>query len=167
MPKKKPEMGQFFENEKYRIEIKYSPEAVEKELIKIKLKDSDTVEFSSGQLIEIISKNLKNKEMALALSEYELETKTISTINVVRTFEFVANQDYKKGDKVAFNFEQPYPFFIALLEEAYGLAKTKGEVVSVPMSIMDEAKESMMKKNKDLAEAINQPTLNKLNIKTK
>jgi hypothetical protein len=153
------EKGEFFENDDYRIEINYSDEAVEQELIKIKLKKSKTVDFSSGQLLSIITKNLRNKELALALSDYELNMKVLSAIEVMRTVHFKSDKDYKAGEEIKFSYSQMYPYFLALFEEGYGIAKTKGEIVGIPLSVMEEARESMLLKNKELAEAINKPTL--------
>lgn len=154
-----PEMGQYVEKDNYRIEINYSQDAIDKELIKIIPKDDKEMVFTSGELLEMITKNLKNKELALALSEYEVGMKVLSTIQVMRTIHFKSDKDYKAGDEIHFSYVQPYPYFLALLEEGYGIAKTKGDIETIPLAVMAEAKESMMAKNKQLAELINKTTL--------
>lgn len=158
-------MGKFYENDDYRLEVKYSKKAREKELLKIKIKKGDTVEFKAADLLKIITENIKKNELALALSEGELEMDAIAMVEVIRTVNFTMDRDVKKGEVINFNYPQPYPYFLALCEAMYKLAEIKGEIKMVPFSITEETKTKMMEQNMNLAEKINKPTLDKINDK--
>lgn len=155
----KQKMGSFHENDDYRIEVKYSKKARDQELIKIKLKKGDTVEFKAGDLLKIITENIKKKELAIALSEHELEMESVFMVEVVRQVNFTSNRDVKKGEVISFQYPQLYPYFLALLEEMYKIALIKGELKAVPLALVKETEAEMMKKNQNLVDKINKPTL--------
>lgn len=155
-------MGKYFENDDYRIEVKYSKKARDQELLKIKLKKGQTVEFKAHDLLKIITENIKKNELALALSEQELEMDSIFMVEVIRTMHFTMDRDVKKGEVINFNYPQLYPYFLALCEQMYKIAEIKGEVKAVPMAIAEETKAKMMEQNMNLAEKINKPTLDSI-----
>lgn len=165
MAKPKQKMGKYFENDKYRIEVKYSKKARDQELIKIKLKKGDTAEFKAADMLKIITENIKKNELALALSEQELEMDAIMMIEVIRTINFTMDRDVKKGEVINFNYPQIYPYFLALCEAMYQLGELKGEIKAVPLSLVEETKEKMITQNMNLAEKINKPTIDKINEK--
>lgn len=160
--KTKSKEGAYFENDEYRIEVKYSKKARDQELLKLTLKKGDTVEFKSKDLLKIITENIKKKELALALSEQELELESILMTTVIRTVNFTLDHDVKKGEVINFNFPQQYPYFLALCEEMYKIAHIEGEVKAIPFELADKAKDKMIAQNINLAEKINKPTLEKI-----
>lgn len=151
-------MGSFYENDDYRIEVKYSKKARDQELMKIKLKKGDTVEFKAEDLLKIITENIKKKELALALSEAEMQMESIAMVKVVRTLNVTLDHDVKTGEVINIPYEHMYPYFLALAEEMYKIALTKGEVQMVPLKLATEV-EKMREANMNLAEKINKPTL--------
>lgn len=161
MSAKKQKMGSYYENDDYRIEVKYSKKARDQELIRFKLKKGDTVEFKAGDLLKIITENIKKKELALALSELEMEMEAIAMVKVVRNLNLTLDHDVKKGEVINLPYEHMYPYFLALAEEMYHIALTKGEVQMVPLKLSTEV-EKMREANMNLAEKINKPTLDAL-----
>lgn len=155
----KKKTGSFYENDDYRIEVKYSKKAREQELLKIKFKKGKTVEFKAADLLKIITEQIKRKDLALALSEQELEMESIHMVEVVRQINFTSTKDVKKGEVISFQYPQMYPYFLALCEQMYKIAVVKGEIKSVPLSTVKDAEVEMMKQNQNLAEKINKPTL--------
>ncbi len=162
MAKPKQKMGKFYENDNYRLEVKYSKKAKDQELLKIKVKKGDTVEFKAHDLLKIITENIKKNELALALSEQELEMDSIFMIEVIRTIHFTMDRDVKKGELINFNYPQVYPYFLALCEAMYHLAEVKGEIKAVPFSLVKETETKMMEQNQNLADKINKPTLDSI-----
>ena len=152
-------MGSFYENEDYRIEVKYSKKARDQELLKIKIKKGDTLEFKASDLLKIITEQIKKKELALALSDEELDMEAIAMIEVIRQVNFTMDRDVKKGEVISFQYPQPYPYFLAKCEEMWNIAKLQGEPVGIPFKVEKEAEKRMIELNKNLAEKINKPTL--------
>lgn len=155
----KQKTGSYYENDDYRIEVKYSKKARDKELIRFRLKKGNTIEFTATDLLKIITENIKKKDLALALSEQELEMESILMTQVVRQINFTMDRDVKKGEAISFQYPQQYPYFLALCEQMYKIAKVSGKVEAVPLSLVKEAEEEMIKQNSNLAEKINKPTL--------
>lgn len=152
---KVPDNGMYHEEDTYRIDINYSPEAVEKELIKITIKEGDSIELPANSLLGAITSFIKNKDLALALSSKELEMKSVAMCDITRTFNFTATKDIKEGEQFSFNVSQKYPYFLALLEEGYKIAHIEGNLVYVPLEDVESARQQMMERNRELAEAIN------------
>lgn len=139
----------------FKIEIKYSDEAKEKQLIKF-TPTKKSFEISADDLLSIIRDNFSEKDLAVALSDTSINK--IFMVDVVRQFHFEALQDYKKGDKVTIKAFQPYPYILAAAEEAYNLCKISGEVEAIDVAKYEDALKNLTKKNEDFVK-----TLNKLN----
>lgn len=112
------------EKENYSIEIKYSPEAVAKKLIKIVTKSGDEVIFTADEMVSI----LLNQVNAETLSASFVETDRIHVVEVGRQIKCVLDKDYQKGQEININYTHPYAIEFALIEEAYKIAKINMDV---------------------------------------
>lgn len=111
----------------YTIQLRYSPEAVEKKLIKFISKSGDEFVISSEEMISILM-NQVNME---TLSPTFVDTEKINMVEVSRQIKVRLDEDMKKGTEINLNYVHPYPLEFALLEEAYKIAKVEGTFVSV------------------------------------
>lgn len=104
--------------------LNFSPEAEEKGLIKIVPKELSEIILDVDALLEMISTYVKNKPMAVALHDAEMNQ--ILMTEVEREFGFVAEKDYKAGDQVKFRVSMAYPAVLAALEQEYQICRMKG-----------------------------------------
>ncbi len=110
--------------EGYEIEVKYSPEATEKKLVKfIVTGDNKEIILSADEIISI----LVNQVNSETLSATFVETERVNVVEVVRQLQCSLDRDYKKGEIININYAHPYPIEFALIEEVWKIAKIKKE----------------------------------------
>jgi hypothetical protein len=124
--------------EGYRAQVKYSPEATEKKLIKFITKSGDEFEISAEEIISMIVGGVN----ADTLSPVFVETDKINVVIVGRQIQCVLDKDYKKGQVININYTHPYPVEFALVEEAYKIAQIKKDVpaLSLTKEYLDDVK---------------------------
>lgn len=122
----------------YTIQVKYSPEAEKKKLMKFITKSGDEFEISSDEMISI----LVNQVNMDTLSPTFVEMTKVNVVEVGRQIQCILDKDMKKGDKININYTHPYPLEFALLEEAYKIAKidTKVPRIEITKEYLDEVK---------------------------
>lgn len=108
----------------FEIHLNFSPEAEEKGLIKIVPTEKGEIVLEVDAVLEMIANHVKNKPMAVALHDAEMQQ--ILMTEVEREFGFIADKDYKTGDQIRFRVTQAYPAVLAALEEEYQICRMKG-----------------------------------------
>lgn len=111
--------GQKLDKGTFTVEVKYSPEAVEKKLIKFTVKEGDEIVLSADELISMLV-NQVNSEV---LSATFVESDRINVVEVGRQIQCVLDKDLKKGEVININYSHPYPIEFALIEEAWKIAQ--------------------------------------------
>lgn len=108
--------------ENFTLSIKYDEDSIEKGLIKITPKEGVTdIVLEIDSLLDIIAKHSNRSELAMSLSDAEMSY--IPMLNVTRTFNFLADRDYKLGELVHVNAETPYPVMLYAAEKAFNYCK--------------------------------------------
>lgn len=149
--------GVKFEQNNYTVEIKYSQEAVEKELIRIIPKDGEIV-ISADDIIKLIVDNFRNKELAYALST--TDTNFVPSVEVAIPIHFNANRDIKQGDLVSFYAPFILPIGLALGMEAYQLCKDEGrDVLQIPRKEFEESAKTLKEKSMKFVEEYFKPQI--------
>jgi len=110
--------------EGFDLYLNYSEEAEAKGKMKIVLNKVQDVELDIDGLLEMIATYVKNKPMAIALHDAEMNQ--ILMTEVEREFNFTADRDYKAGEQVKFRVTNAYPAILAVLEQEYQICRMKG-----------------------------------------
>jgi len=126
----------------YSVEIGYSPEAVEKKLLKFIPKDGKEFEISAEELASMIIGGVNSDTLEATF----VESNRIDVVEVGRQLECVLDKDMKKGAKIHINYTHPYPLDFAIIEQAYCIAKLDK---NIPVTILtDEYLNSIREKIK-------------------
>lgn len=112
------------EKEKYTIEVNYSPEAIEKKLMKFIPKNGMEFEISAGEMSTILIGQV-NSELIEATF---VESDRVNVVEVTRQIRARADRDIKQGEEIRLEYKHPYPVEFALIEEAAKLAKINKDV---------------------------------------
>lgn len=116
----------------YEIEVKYSPEAVEKKLVKFVVKgDNKEIVLSADELISILVNQVNSEILSAAF----VETERVNVVEVVRQLQCKLDRDYKKGEVININYSHPYPIEFALIEEVWKIAKIRGDA---PVTVLTD-----------------------------
>lgn len=159
--KDKKTKGNFFENNDIRIDIKYSDEAIERELIKFTIKEGNEFIISSQDILALIQEQFKQKSLAAALTT--TDTTFVPSVEVAIPICFDANKDIKMGERVMFWAPFQFPIGVALVAEAYKLCSIKGkEILKIPMEEFKEASETLAESSKEFVEKVFKPQIDAL-----
>jgi hypothetical protein len=104
--------------ENYAIQVNYSPEAIEKKLMKFISKNGDEFEISADEMSSILVGQVNSDTLEATF----VESDKINVVEVGRQLQCVLDKDMKKGEKININYTHPYPIEFALIEEAYKIA---------------------------------------------
>jgi hypothetical protein len=111
--------------ENYTVQINYSPEAVEKKLMKfITNKSGDEFEISASELSSMLIGGVNSEVLEATF----VESDRINVVEVARQLQCELTEDMKKGQKININYVHPYPIEFALIEQVYGIAKVNMDV---------------------------------------
>jgi hypothetical protein len=161
LPKDK---GEFFENDSLRIDVKYSDEAKEKELIKFTSKDGEPIIFSVGEMLDLIREQFRERNLAASLTT--ADTTFIPSVEAAVPISFNANKDIAKGELVQFYAPMNIPLGIALVMEANRLCTIKGkEIMKIPTEEFEEAKVTLKEGAKEFVEKFFNPQIDALKKK--
>lgn len=108
----------------YTIQIKYSPKAIEKKLMKFITPLGEAFEISAEEMINILVSQVNAESLAPAF----VDSQKIDVVEVSRQLECELTEDMKKGQKIRLNYVHPYPIEFAIVEEAYKIAKINHDV---------------------------------------
>lgn len=103
------------------VEVKYSPEAVEKKLIKFTVVQGNEIILTADELVSMLVNQVNSK----TLSATFVESDRINVVEVIRQLKCVLDRDFKKGELININYTHPYPIEFALIEEAWKIAQIK------------------------------------------
>lgn len=161
MKKSNDNQGHFFENDDVRIDIKYSKEARERELIKFTSKTGEPIIFSTEDMLALIREQFKQKDIAASLTT--ADSSFVPSVEVAIPIYFDANKDIKKGERVQFFAPMHMPVGIALAMEAIRLCQVKGkEIEKIPMDEFQEAKETLKESATEFVERYFKPQVDAL-----
>lgn len=108
----------------YTIQLKYSPEATEKKLMKFITPSGDYFEISSDEMIRIMMEQVNQDTLTPAFVEMD----RINVVEVGRQLKCVLTEDMKAGQEILLNYKHPYPIEFAIIEEAAKIAKINMDV---------------------------------------
>jgi len=122
----------------YTIQLKYSPEAVEKKLMKFISKSGDEFVISADEMISFLVEQVNLDVLSPAF----VETDKVNVVEVSRQLKCVLDKDMKKGTVIQLNYIHPYPIEFALIEQAWKIAKIedKGEVRTLTKEFIDNVR---------------------------
>ena len=105
--------------EKFTLQVNYSPEAIEKKLMKFITPSGDEFEISADEMATILIGQV-NSDLIEATF---VESDRVNVVDVTRQIRARADRDIKKGEEIRIDYTHPYPVEFALIEEAAKLAK--------------------------------------------
>lgn len=126
----------------FTVEVKYSPEAVEKKLVKFTVVEGKEIVLTADELVSM----LVNQVNADTLSASFVETDKIHVVEVMRQLQVVTDRDFKKGEIINLNYSHPYPIEFAIIEEGWKIAAIKKDTKAIELTA--EYLESVKKKLK-------------------
>jgi len=128
----------------YTIQVKYSPEAEEKKLMKFISKSGDEFEISAEEMISFLVEQVNTD----TLSPTFVEMTKVNVVEVGRQLKCVLDRDFKKGEEININYTHPYPLEFALIEEGYKIAKIDMTVprTEITKEYLDEVKKKITPK---------------------
>jgi hypothetical protein len=103
----------------YTIEIKYSPEAIEKKLMKFISKNGDEFVISADEMISMLVNQVNTEILAATFVEMD----KVNVVEVYRQIQCVLDKDYLKGQIINIGYVHPLPVEFAIIEEAMKIAK--------------------------------------------
>jgi hypothetical protein len=124
--------------ENYTIQVKYSPEAVEKKLMKFISKSGDEFVISADEMIAFLIEQVNVETLAPAF----VEMTKVNVVEVGRQIKCKLTADLKKGQEININYSHPYPLEFALIEEAAKIAKIDMSIprFEITKEYLDEVK---------------------------
>ena len=108
----------------YSVAIKYSKDAIKKNLIKFIPNQGKPFEVSVGELIDLLAKHVSTELLTPAL----MDNKIVKMIKVQRAITLQTSRDIKTGEIINIPFEHMMPIEYAIAEEALGVAKISDKV---------------------------------------
>ncbi len=122
MDQKIEDTGVISKQPDYSIEVKYSPEAIEKKLIRFTTtKNGDSFEITADQLINLLATQVNAEILAPTF----VETERVNVVQVLRQISCRLDKDMQKGEELRINYTHPYPIEFALIEESYKIAEVQ------------------------------------------
>ncbi len=112
------------EKEKYTVHVNYSPESIEKKLMKFITPSGDEFEISADEMSSMLMGQV-NSEL---LEATFVESERVNVVEVTRQIKCRANKDFKKGDEIRLEYKHHYPVEFAIIEEVMGIAKINKDV---------------------------------------
>ena len=104
----------------FTVEVKYSPEAIEKKLVRFTLVGEEkSFEISAEEMASMLVGQVNSETLAATF----VETDRVNVVEVGRQIQCVLNKDFKAGEIININYTHPYPIEFALIEEAAKYAK--------------------------------------------
>lgn len=117
--------------DKYTIQANYSPEAIEKGLLKFITPSGDEFEISGEELSTVLI-GIVNSETIEATF---VDSERINIVEVGRQLKCVLDKDMKKGEVININYTHPYPIEHALIEEAWKIAQIKKDTKVTELTV--------------------------------
>lgn len=119
------------EKENYTLEVNYSPEAIEKKMMKFITPSGDEFEINAEEMSTILIGQV-NSELIEATF---VESDRVNVVDVMRQIRVRADRDIKKGEEIRLDYTHPYPIEFALIEEAMKIAKIRRDVPAHELTV--------------------------------
>ncbi len=128
----------------FTVEVKYSPEAVEKKLVKFTVVEGKEIVLTADELVSMLVNQVNSEVLSAAF----VETDRINVVEVTRQLQCVLDKDFKKGEIININYSHPYPIEFALIEEAWKIAilKKNTKVLELTSEYIEEVKKKIKPK---------------------
>lgn len=125
----------------YKIEVKYSKEAIDKKLMRFTATNGTSFEISADEMISF----LVNQVNSDTLKPTFVDIEKINVVQVLRQIKCVLDKDMKKGEEILLNYFHPYPLEFAIIEESYKIAKIElvPGVMELKKEFIDETKKKI------------------------
>lgn len=108
----------------YTLQVNYSPESIEKKLMKFVTPSGDEFEISADEMSTILIGQVNSEVVAATF----VESDRVNVVEVTRQIRAVADRDIKKGEEIRIDYTHPYPVEFALIEEGMKIAKINRDV---------------------------------------
>jgi len=105
--------------ENYTIQVNYSPEAIEKKLMKFITPSGDEFEISAEEMSTILIGQVNSSVIEATF----VETDRVNVVDVTRQIKVRLDRDFKSGEEIRLEYVHPYPVEFAIIEQAANLAK--------------------------------------------
>lgn len=130
--------------EKYTIQVNYSPEAIDKKLMKFITPSGDEFEISADEMATILIGQVRSSVVEATF----VESDRVNVVEVTRQIRAKADRDIKKGEEIRIDYTHPYPVEFALIEEAAKLARINKDVPVMELSVeyIERVKEKLTPK---------------------
>jgi len=134
----------------FTVQIKYSPEAIEKKLMKFITPSGDEFEISAEEMISMLVGQVNSDTLEAAF----VESDRVHVVEVGRQLKCVLEEDMKKGQEININYTHPYPLEYALIEEAYKIATFDhgGKYLDLTAEMIEDVKKKITPGMKDYTE---------------
>lgn len=110
------------ESKTCKIQVNYDEESKKNKLIKfIPKKGVKEIVISADEIVDIIAKHIQGQGLSISL--VDVDRNVIDMMYIVRNLQFVADRDYKKGEKVSADCGMPYPAVLAACEFEFNRCK--------------------------------------------
>lgn len=110
--------------EKYTIQVNYSPEAIEKKMMRFITPSGDSFEIGAEEMSTILIGQVNSSVIEATF----VETDRVNVVDVTRQIRVRLDRDFKVGEEVRFDYVHPYPIEFAIIEQAANLAKINMDV---------------------------------------
>lgn len=153
----KKRMGIMAKKPDYTVVVRYSDNAIKKDLIKFIPKKGKPFEVQLGEMVDLLSKFVSQDILAPTM----MDNKIINMIKVRRALQFIPNKDIKAGELVNIPFEHMMPAEYAIAEEALGVAIIPDKVKAINRKQLELANKRVKQSVIDFTKALHEPMLKK------
>ncbi len=138
--------------EKFTLQVNYSPESIEKKLMKFVTPSGDEFEISAEEMSSILIGQV-NSEL---ISATFVESDRVNVVEVIRQIRVRADRDISKGEEIRLEYTHPYPVEFALIEQGMGLAKINMDVPAFTLTkeYLDSVKDKITPEQKRFVDKV-------------
>lgn len=136
----------------YTIQVNYSPEAIDKKMMKFITPSGDEFEISAEEMSTILIGQV-NSDLIEATF---VESDRVNVVEVMRQIRVRADRDIAKGEEIRLDYTHPYPVEFALIEQAANLAKINMDVprYELTMEYIQSVKDKITPKQRKFVDLI-------------
>lgn len=132
--------------EKFTLQVNYSPEAIEKKLMKFITPSGDEFEISADEMSSILVSQVNSELLAATF----VESDRMNVVEVTRQIRVRVDRDLKKGSEVRMEYKHPYPVEFAIIEQGMNIAKINMDVpvFTLTKDYLDEVRKKVTPEQK-------------------
>lgn len=138
--------------EHFTLQVNYSPEAIEKKLMKFITPSGDEFEIGAEEMATILIGQVNSELIAATF----VESDRVNVVEVTRQIRVRLDKDFKKGDEIRLDYVHPYPIEFALIEEAAKLAKINMDTPAFTLTVdyINSVKDKITPKQRNFVDLI-------------